>query len=137
MAVYEIDVSWRIVIECWIIEWEIEDGWIAKSSRQNWMLVMHEGQCRLDMNSVVMVVVTATISSLVRGRSMVGGGWQKNKMRKRKNMFSKLPRSQGEVYCTFLNNRFNTSLAMSWVSRTKRATSEEGTHKERRGKSRE
>jgi len=63
MAVWEIDRAWRIVIEWWIIEWEIEDGWIDRSSRQNWMLVMHEGQCRLDMKSVVVVIVgVATIS---------------------------------------------------------------------------
>ena len=62
-AVWEMDGAWRIVIEWWIIEWEIEDGWIDKSSRQNWMLVMHEGQWRLDMKSVVVVVVgVATIS---------------------------------------------------------------------------
>jgi hypothetical protein len=36
------------------------------------MLVMHEGQWRLDMKSVVVVVVIADISSLVRGRSIMG-----------------------------------------------------------------
>ena len=63
------DASWRIVIECWIIECEIENGWIPKSSRQNWMLVIHEGQCRLDKKKVVDVVVAA--SSFVCGCAMM------------------------------------------------------------------
>jgi hypothetical protein len=74
---------------------------------------MHEGQWRLDMNSVVVVVVIADISSLVRDRSMMGGVWQENKVRKKRNMFLELLGSQGEAYRTFLNNRFNTCLAMS------------------------
>lgn len=61
------------------MEWEIEDAWMPKSSRQNRMLVMHEGQWRLDMKNVavivvfVLVLVVAINSSFVCGCSMTVG----------------------------------------------------------------
>jgi hypothetical protein len=81
--VWEIDGEWRIVSEWWIIEWEIEDGWIFKSSRQNWMLVMHDGQWRLDMKNVVIVVSVDAADSLLAGGCSIMGGLMTERMERK------------------------------------------------------
>jgi hypothetical protein len=94
------EVAWRIVIECWIIECEMDDAWMAKSSKENWMLVMQEEQWRLDMKNVVVVVVSvvATVSPFVYGCSMTGDLMVEENRNKEMKCVLKLPGSQGEVY---------------------------------------
>lgn len=50
------DVGCRRTRECDTIEWEIKSGGGWRALRDSCMLSTHDGQCRFDMNMVVVAV---------------------------------------------------------------------------------